>query len=174
MRRILLMTGVGLIVLVILGAGWQYVGTYYNRFIAVASHPFLATPVTLTAEGTELQLNYGEGHLLGIRSLTLYYGALLATALILATLVCSWRRRALSVAFAWTGFTVISIITVAIMSWGLKWTIEGGPTDLNSMGPVMTLSYIGIPALVCAWWCVKYWFPLMKQDRSVPTRTKRH
>ena len=161
------MAGLGLVILILLAAGWQYVGSYYNRFIALTARPFLASWVTVTAQGTELQLNYSRlqtsrTELLGIRSLTLYYGALLATALIVVTLVCSWRRRVLSIGFAWMGFTAVAIFTVVVMSWGLNWTMEGGPANLNSMGPVMTLSYIGIPALVCAGWCIKYWFPVIR------------
>lgn len=175
MRKILLMALIALGILVLLAILWQYIGPSYNSLIAISARPFIAPNISTQSESMEIALSYagaqpGAAYKLGIRSLTLYYGSLLVISLILATIVCTWRRRIAAAVSAFIVFYIVAVGTVVVMSWGFKWTLEGGIITLNALGPIMTFSYIGFPALLSAFWCVKYWLPLGLKSNSMPSK----
>lgn len=101
-----------------------------------------------------------------VRGLTLSFGPLLLTALILATLSCSWRRRAMTVAVSWSGFFLVHVLMVTLLGWGLQWTVEGGPVTLVRLRPVIPLAYMALPAVVGAAWCLRYWLPVLSVSKQ--------
>lgn len=164
MRRTVLAAGLALLILALLTLGWQFLGPLYSQAMVALARPLSAPSVTVQAQGMELVLDYAgrptsEDLEVRIRSLTLQYGALFVTSLILVTPACAWRKRLFGVLSAWAIFSTAAIGATAVMSWGLAGTIEGGLITLDVVGPVMPLVYVGLPAVVAAIWCAKFWLP---------------
>ncbi len=175
MRRVVLAAGLALLLLALFAFGWQFLGPLYSQAVVALARPLSAPSVTIQAQGMELALDYvgrqtSEGFGVRIRSLTLQYGALLATSLILVTPACAWRKRLLGVVSAWLIFSAAAAGAAVAMSWGLAGTIEGGPITLDVVGPVMPLVYVGLPAVVGAIWCAKFWLPSLLPKSKVIAR----
>ncbi|MDP3062081.1 MAG: hypothetical protein Q8O40_02530, partial [Chloroflexota bacterium] len=68
-------------------------------------------------------------------------------------------------------FTIVAILTVALLGWGLVFTVEGGPFTLAGLGSVLPVVYIGLPAVAGGTWCVRYWWPaLSRPSHATPKR----
>ena len=81
--------------LVAMAVGWRYIGPLYDKGLVTLARPLGAQVVSIQAEGMELALRYRGQEESGprwmrIQGLTLQYGALLVTSLILATPACAW------------------------------------------------------------------------------------
>ncbi|MDP3064911.1 MAG: hypothetical protein Q8O40_17165, partial [Chloroflexota bacterium] len=151
-RRMAISVAAALLTLIALGAGWRYAGPLYNVALATAGGALTGRYVAAEADGMELVLRY-EGPVeegprwTRVHGLMLQYGALLVSALILASPTGAWRQRALGVLITWLCFTIVAILTVALLGWGLVFTVEGGPFTLAGLGSVLPVVYIGLPAV---------------------------
>jgi len=143
---------------------WRYAGPLYNVALAAAGGAITGRYVTAEADGMEVVLRYvgpvEEGpRRMGVRGLELQYGMLLVSALIIASPTGAWHQRAIGVVLTVVCFTIVAVLTVALLGWGLVFAVEGGPFTPTGLRDVLPVVYIGLPAVAGGAWCVRYWWP---------------
>ncbi|MBI2166443.1 MAG: hypothetical protein HYU29_08615 [Chloroflexi bacterium] len=149
--------------LVALALLWTSIGPFYTKIIAWVARPVSSPNVALTPEGVDLWLKYRgasgtPGLGMGVQGLMMQSGPLLVTSLLLATGAFPWRRRLVYVLLSWIVFAVLHSAAVALWSWAVAWTAEGTPFPSTLFTLVIPLIFAGLPALVAAAWCLRYWF----------------
>ncbi len=156
--------GLAIAILAALAAGWQAAGPATNRALAGVGGLLTPSAIAMKGEKMEIAIRYEGPEPAGprrvvVHGLMVQYGALLLGALALATPRCGWRRRAIGVGIAIAAFAVFGALVLALLGWGLKWTVEGGPITLDTLGSVLPVAYVIVPALAATAWCVRYWLP---------------
>ncbi len=170
-RSLTAWTGAAVLALVLLSSAWWFIGPKYSHAVAASGGALTSPKVRVSSDGNQIVIVYqGPSESLQlfsiVRGLTLSFGPILLTALILATLSCSWRRRLAAVAVSWAGFFLVHVLTVTLLGWGVFWTMEGGPVTLAGLRPVVPLAYMALPAVVGAAWCLRYWFPVLSVSKQ--------
>ena len=165
-RRTAGRVALALLALLLLALVWLYLAPAYDRVLVALAGPISPSTVDLGTQGLRITLSYrpletGQPPSTRIHGLTLHAGILLLSSLILATPRCSWRTRAGGLAVAWLAFLVLNAGSVALLAWGLAWTMEGGPLTLSNLASMLPLAYVGLPALAGAGWCLRLWAPAL-------------
>lgn len=169
-RSLAAWTGTTVLALILLSGVWWFTGPKYSHAVAASGAALTSPRVSVSSDGNQIVILYqGPSESLHrltiVRGLTLSFGPLLLTALILATLSCPWRRRAATVTVSWAGFFLVHVLTVTLLGWGVLWTEEGGPVTHVWLRPVIPLAYMALPAVVGAAWCLRYWFPVLSVSK---------
>jgi hypothetical protein len=157
--------------LILLSGAWWFIGPTYSHAVAASGGALTSPQVSVSSDSNQIVILYqGPRESLQlftvVRGLTLSFGPLLLTALILATLSCPWRRRVATVAVTWAGFFVVHVLAVTLLGWGVLWTQQGGPVTLVGLRPVIPLAYMALPAVVGAAWCLRYWSPVLSVSKQ--------
>lgn len=170
-RSLAAWTGTTVLALILLSGAWWFIGPTYSHAVAASGGALTTSQVRVSSDSNQIVILYQGAreppHLFTtVRGLTLSFGPLLLTALILATLSCPWRRRAATIAASWAGFFLVHVLTVTLLGWGVLWTVEDGRVTLVWLRPVVPLAYMALPAVVGAAWCLRYWFPVLSVSKQ--------
>ena len=158
-----------LLVLVAVSLVWVALAGPYNRLLVGVTSPVAPDSMTIRVFDSDLLfLQPGSAPPVTLRGLTLHWGLVLVTTLVLAATGLSVKGRLVSLAALLAAVFLTHLVAVALLPRGYAWVAgPGSPSWSGTLVEGLYAVYWGLgPALIAGVWALRYWRPTAR--RPIP------
>ena len=160
-----------LVLILLVSMLWIGVAERYNEALVSAAAPFLSGELTVRALGSHLLIEEpGVFQPLSIDGLTLHYGLVLMTVLVLAAVGIGAAARIKWLALLGAGSFTLHVVGVVLLARGVAWSLGTESSDESGrlVFSLFAVFWGLLPAVLGGLWCVKVWLPSLADRSGAP------